>query len=38
MMAAVRSIRDPAGTLYRFTLPSAFVNRAVVDRPREEKP
>ena len=32
---AVRSIRDPAGTFYRFTLPSAFLNRAVTDEPEE---
>jgi F420-non-reducing hydrogenase small subunit len=34
MMKAVRSIRDPVGTFYRFTLPSAIVNRAMADRPR----
>jgi len=34
-MAAVRSIRDVAGTFYRFTLPSASLFRTVVDRPTE---
>lgn len=38
MKKAVRSIRDPAGTFYRFTLPSAFLNRAVTDKPKKEKP
>ncbi len=38
MKKAVRSIRDPAGTFYRFTLPSAFLNRAVRDEPKKEKP
>ena len=37
MKKAIRSIRDPAGTFYRFTLPSAFLGRAVIDKP-EEKP
>jgi len=36
MKKVVRSIRDPAGTFYRFTLPSSFIHRAVDDRPREE--
>jgi F420-non-reducing hydrogenase small subunit len=36
MKKAIRSIRDPAGTFYRFTLPVAFLNRAVTDRPKEE--
>ncbi|MHC4472047.1 MAG: NADH-quinone oxidoreductase subunit B family protein [Planctomycetota bacterium] len=35
---AVRSIRDPAGTFYRFTLPVAILNRAVSDEPREAQP
>ena len=34
---AVRSVRDPVGTFYRFTLPHAFLNRAVKDEPVEEK-
>jgi F420-non-reducing hydrogenase small subunit len=38
MKKAVRSVRDPAGTFYRFTLPSAFLNRAVRDKPEKEKP
>jgi F420-non-reducing hydrogenase small subunit len=38
MKKAVRSIRDPAGTFYRFTLPSALLNRAVNDKPEKEKP
>jgi F420-non-reducing hydrogenase small subunit len=38
MKKAVRSVRDPAGTFYRFTLPSAFLNRAVSDKPEKEKP
>ena len=38
MKSAVRSLRDPAGTVYRFTLPTAFLSRAVSDRPVEEKP
>jgi F420-non-reducing hydrogenase small subunit len=37
MKRAVRSILDPAGTFYRFTLPIAFLNRAVSDEPTEEK-
>lgn len=35
---AVRSIADPAGTFYRFTLPSALLNRRVDDSPREDGP
>lgn len=35
MKKAVRSICDPAGTFYRFTLPSAFVSHAVADKPKE---
>jgi F420-non-reducing hydrogenase small subunit len=38
MKKAVRSVRDPVGTFYRFTLPSAFLNRAVADKPEKEKP
>lgn len=38
MKKAVRSIRDPAGTFYRYTLPSAFLGRAVGDKPGKEKP
>ncbi len=38
MKKAVRSIRDPVGTFYRFTLPSGFVNRAVEDKPKKEQP
>ncbi|MCP4677797.1 MAG: oxidoreductase [Deltaproteobacteria bacterium] len=34
MKKAVRSIWDPVGTFYRFTLPSAFLNRAVADKPK----
>jgi F420-non-reducing hydrogenase small subunit len=37
MKKAVLSIRDPAGTFYRFTLPSAILDRRVRDRP-EGKP
>lgn len=37
MMKAVRSIRDPAGTFYRYTLPEAFLNHKVTDRPAEEQ-
>jgi len=37
MKKTVRSVRDPVGTFYRFTLPSAFLGRAVVDRPEEVK-
>ena len=37
MKKAVLSIRDPAGTFYRFTLPSAFVNRAVSDKPEDKQ-
>jgi F420-non-reducing hydrogenase small subunit len=36
-MKAVRSIRDPAGTFYRYTLPSSFLHRAVADQPRKEE-
>ena len=36
MMAVVRSIRDHVGTFYRFTLPSAFLNRSVSDKPQRE--
>lgn len=32
MKAAVRSVRDPAGTFYRFTLPKAILNRRVADQ------
>ena len=35
MKKAVRSIRDPAGTFYRFTLPIGFMNRAVEDKPQK---
>ncbi|MCP4606615.1 MAG: oxidoreductase [Proteobacteria bacterium] len=38
MKKAVRSVYDPVGTFYRFTLPTAFLNRAVVDKPQKEKP
>jgi len=38
MKKAVRSVRDPVGTFYRFTLPSAFLNRAVKEIPGKEKP
>jgi F420-non-reducing hydrogenase small subunit len=38
MKRVVRSVRDPVGTFYRFTLPSGFLNRAVVDKPEKEKP
>lgn len=38
MKKAVRSVRDPVGTFYRFTLPSAFLNRSVKDVPEKEKP
>jgi F420-non-reducing hydrogenase small subunit len=37
MKKAVRSVRDPVGTFYRFTLPNAFLNRAVKDEPKEEQ-
>jgi F420-non-reducing hydrogenase small subunit len=37
MKKAVRSVRDPVGTFYRFTLPKAFLNRAVKDVPKEEQ-
>lgn len=36
MKSAVRSIKDPVGTFYRFTLPSALVSRAVIDKPEEK--
>jgi F420-non-reducing hydrogenase small subunit len=36
MKKAVWSIRDAVGTFYRFTLPSAFLNRAVKDVPGKE--
>ena len=36
MKKAVRSVRDPVGTFYRFTLPSAFLNRSVKDVPEKE--
>lgn len=32
MKKVIRAIRDPAGTFYRFTLPAALLNRAVVDK------
>ncbi|MBI4881177.1 MAG: oxidoreductase [Planctomycetes bacterium] len=38
MKRGVQSIRDPAGTFYRFTLPSACLNRAVRDVPAEKSP
>jgi F420-non-reducing hydrogenase small subunit len=38
MKKAVWSVRDPVGTFYRFTLPSAFLNRAVKDVPGKEQP
>lgn len=31
MKSAVRSVQDPAGTFYRFTLPKAILNRRVSD-------
>ncbi len=37
MKKVVRSVRDPVGTFYRFTLPSAFLNRAITDKPEKEK-
>ncbi len=37
MKRAVRSVRDPVGTFYRFTFPSAFLNHAVIDNPEKEK-
>ena len=37
MKKAVRSVRDPVGTFYRFTLPNAFLNRRVKDEPAEEQ-
>jgi F420-non-reducing hydrogenase small subunit len=39
MKKAVRSVIDPVGSFYRFTLSSAFLDRAVVDKPvKKEKP
>ncbi len=38
MKRAVQSIRDLAGTCYRFTLPVALLNRAVRDVPAEKSP
>jgi len=35
MKKAVRSVRDPAGTFYRFTLPTGFLGHAVVDEPKK---
>ncbi|MFH2002138.1 MAG: oxidoreductase [Planctomycetota bacterium] len=32
MKKVIRAICDPAGTFYRFTLPAAFLNRAVTDK------
>jgi F420-non-reducing hydrogenase small subunit len=32
LKSLVRSVRDPVGTFYRFTLPSAILNRVVEDR------
>ncbi len=37
MKKTVRSVRDPVGTFYRFSLPSALIGRAVVDKPAEDK-
>ena len=37
MKKAVRSVRDPVVTFYRFTLPNAFLSRAVKDVPNEEQ-
>jgi len=31
MKAAVNSIKDPVGTFYRFTLPTAIINRTLKD-------
>jgi len=36
MKKAIRSIVDPAGTFYRFTLPSAFLPHAVIDQKPKE--
>ena len=33
LKSLVRSVRDPAGTFYRYTLPSAILPRIVEDRP-----
>jgi F420-non-reducing hydrogenase small subunit len=33
MKKGVKSVVDPAGTFYRFTLPSALLSRVVVDKP-----
>ncbi|MBW2522726.1 MAG: oxidoreductase [Deltaproteobacteria bacterium] len=38
MKKAIRAIRDPAGTFYRFTLPSSFIHRFTPDEPRAEAP
>ncbi len=38
MKRAVRAVRDPVGTFYRFALPVAFLNRAVLDKPAGDKP
>ena len=38
MKKAIRSVHDPAGTFYRFTLPVGILNHAVADEPREEQP
>ncbi len=38
MKRAIRSILDPAGTIYRYTLPSALINRALKDETKKEKP
>ncbi len=37
MKKAIRSVRDPVGTFYRFTLPSSFIQRAVTDKPQEDE-
>ena len=33
----LNGIKDPVGTFYRFTLPSAIINRSVKDGKKEEK-
>lgn len=38
MKKAIRSLRDPVGTFYRFSLPSAFLSRAVDEKSEKEKP
>lgn len=38
MKKTIRSIRDPAGTFYRYTLPKAFLNHKVSDQPAKETP